>query len=112
MRSSFPAFIFELFGCYWMTRDPKYKVFIVIINGGRTTNSLLALESYKSLQTLNFNVYINFFQGQLFSYSDSHRHHLGANYHQIHVNCPYATRTWNYQWDRPMTVDGNQGNTV
>ena len=28
-------------------------------------------------------------QGRLFSYSDTHRHRLGANYLQIPVNCPY-----------------------
>lgn len=47
-------------------------------------------------------------QGRLFSYSDTHRHRLGANYHQIPVNapkCPYA----NYQRDGPMCLDGNQG---
>ena len=43
------------------------------------------------------------------SYDDTHRHRLGANYHQIPVNCPYATHTRNYQHDGPMTVDGNQG---
>ncbi|XP_003389936.1 PREDICTED: catalase-like [Amphimedon queenslandica] len=48
-------------------------------------------------------------QGRLFSYDDTHRHRLGPNYHQIPVNCPYATRTRNYQRDGPMTVDGNQG---
>ncbi|XP_064398721.1 catalase-like isoform X3 [Halichondria panicea] len=48
-------------------------------------------------------------QGRLYSYSDTHRHRLGANYHQIPVNCPYATRTRNYQRDGPMCVDGNQG---
>jgi len=30
-------------------------------------------------------------QGRLFSYSDTHRHRLGANYLQIPVNCPYRT---------------------
>ena len=29
------------------------------------------------------------FQGRLFSYDDTHRHRLGANFHQIPVNCPY-----------------------
>lgn len=46
--------------------------------------------------------------GRLFSYSDTHRHRLGPNYHQIPVNapkCPFA----NYQRDGPMVVDGNQG---
>ena len=30
-----------------------------------------------------------FFQGRLFSYNDTHRHRLGANWDQIPVNCPY-----------------------
>ena len=28
-------------------------------------------------------------QGRLFSYNDTHRHRLGANWDQIPVNCPY-----------------------
>ena len=32
-------------------------------------------------------------QGRLFSYTDTHRHRLGPNYHQIPVNCPYATKS-------------------
>ncbi|XP_037796874.1 catalase-like [Penaeus monodon] len=47
-------------------------------------------------------------QGRLFSYNDTHRHRLGANYTQIPVNCPYRARTKNYQRDGPMCVDGNQ----
>ena len=34
-------------------------------------------------------------QGRLFSYSDTHRHRLGANYLQIPVNCPYRTQVRN-----------------
>ena len=48
-------------------------------------------------------------QGRLFSYADTHRHRLGANYHQIPVNCPYASKSRNYQRDGPMTTDSNQG---
>ena len=48
-------------------------------------------------------------QGRLFTYDDTHRHRLGPNFHQIPVNCPYATRARNYQRDGPMTIDGNQG---
>ncbi len=47
-------------------------------------------------------------QGRLFSYSDTHKHRLGANYHMIPVNapkCPFA----NYQRDGPMCTDNNQG---
>ena len=29
------------------------------------------------------------YQGRLFSYNDTHRHRLGANWDQIPVNCPY-----------------------
>merc|ERR1712076_253722 len=47
-------------------------------------------------------------QGRLFSYSDTHRHRLGANYQQIPVNCPFNTRARNYQRDGPLTVDSNQ----
>jgi len=48
-------------------------------------------------------------QGRLFSYPDTHRHRLGANYQQIPVNCPFAvTRNGNSQRDGPMTVNGNQ----
>lgn len=47
-------------------------------------------------------------QGRLFSYSDTHRHRLGANYLQIPVNCPYRTRITNYQRDGPQTFTNNQ----
>jgi len=47
-------------------------------------------------------------QGRLFSYSDTHRHRLGANYQQIPVNCPFAARAKNYQRDGPLTFDDNQ----
>ncbi len=46
-------------------------------------------------------------QGRLFSYADTHRHRLGANYLQIPVNCPFKAR--NYQRDGPLTVNDNQG---
>ena len=45
-------------------------------------------------------------QGRLFSYADTHRHRLGANYLQIPVNCPFQTR--NFQRDGPQTVNDNQ----
>jgi len=45
-------------------------------------------------------------QGRLFSYADTQRHRLGANYLQIPVNCPYKTR--NYQRDGPQTFTDNQ----
>ncbi|XP_029438889.1 catalase-like isoform X2 [Rhinatrema bivittatum] len=48
-------------------------------------------------------------QGRLFSYPDTHRHRLGANYLQIPVNCPYKTRVANYQRDGPMCIFDNQG---
>lgn len=38
-------------------------------------------------------------QGRLFSYVDTHRHRLGANYLQIPVNCPFRSRPMNYQRD-------------
>nr|AGH07917.1 catalase [Brachionus calyciflorus] len=45
-------------------------------------------------------------QGRLFSYADTHRHRLGANYLQIPVNCPFKVR--NYQRDGPQCVSDNQ----
>jgi catalase len=48
-------------------------------------------------------------QGRLFSYPDTQRHRLGANFAQIPVNCPHATRASNYQRDGLMRVDGNGG---
>lgn len=51
-------------------------------------------------------------QGRLFSYSDTHRHRLGPNYHQIPVNCPFNTRVNNYQRDGPGCIDGNHGQSV
>ena len=47
-------------------------------------------------------------QGRLFSYPDTHRHRLGANYQQIPINCPMST-VKNYQRDGPMCVNKNQG---
>ncbi|XP_017775132.1 PREDICTED: catalase [Nicrophorus vespilloides] len=44
--------------------------------------------------------------GRLFSYGDTHRHRLGANYLQIPVNCPFSVR--NYQRDGPQCMV-NQG---
>ena len=48
-------------------------------------------------------------QGRLFSYPDTHRHRLGANYEQIPINCPYRAKIKNMQRDGPMRIDGNQG---
>nr|UYI29296.1 catalase [Platax teira] len=48
-------------------------------------------------------------QGRLFSYVDTHRHRLGANYLQLPVNCPYRTRVSNYQRDGPMTFAFEDG---
>lgn len=44
--------------------------------------------------------------GRMFSYGDTHRHRLGANYLQLPVNCPYSVK--NYQRDGPQTFN-NQG---
>mmetsp|Transcript_4518 Transcript_4518/g.6883 ORF Transcript_4518/g.6883 Transcript_4518/m.6883 type:complete len:225 (+) Transcript_4518:1-675(+) len=46
-------------------------------------------------------------QARLFSYPDTHRHRLGANYQQIPVNMPLKAN--NYQRDGPMTVTDNGG---
>ncbi|WP_146241137.1 catalase [Paenibacillus sambharensis] len=47
-------------------------------------------------------------QGRLFSYPDTQRYRLGANYLQIPVNCPYAP-VRNHQRDGAMNV--NQDNS-
>jgi len=48
-------------------------------------------------------------QARLFSYPDTHRHRLGANYQQIPVNMPLKAD--NYQRDGPMTVTDNGSNS-
>jgi catalase len=48
-------------------------------------------------------------QGRLFSYPDTHRHRLGANYHLLPINAPKAARETNYQRDGEMRLDGNGG---
>jgi catalase len=46
-------------------------------------------------------------QGRLFSYNDTHRHRLGANYEQIPVNKPFNCPVSLYSRDGPMRVDSN-----
>ena len=48
-------------------------------------------------------------QGRLFSYPDTHRHRLGANYLQIPINQPYCAKVSHHQRDGPVTVNGNFG---
>ncbi|EDO14735.1 hypothetical protein Kpol_333p5 [Vanderwaltozyma polyspora DSM 70294] len=49
-------------------------------------------------------------QARLFSYADAHRYRIGPNYHQVPVNCPYASKFFNPAIrDGPMTVNGNLG---
>jgi len=48
-------------------------------------------------------------QGRLFSYADTHRYRLGANYTQIPINCPYAARVAHHQRDGAMAINGNFG---
>ncbi|AET38267.1 catalase A Ecym_2547 [Eremothecium cymbalariae DBVPG len=49
-------------------------------------------------------------QARLFSYADAHRYRIGPNYHQVPVNCPYASKAFAPAIrDGPMTVDGNLG---
>ena len=51
-------------------------------------------------------------QSRLFSYPDTHRHRLGANFHQIPVNCPLKSGYFAPQIrDGAMCVDGNLGST-
>jgi len=47
-------------------------------------------------------------QGRLFSYHDTHRHRLGANYHLLPINAPKAAMN-SYQRDGAMRLDGNGG---
>ncbi|XP_055836562.1 catalase-like [Episyrphus balteatus] len=47
-------------------------------------------------------------QGRLFSYGDTHRYRLGANYLQLPVNCPYRVPVKNYQRDGAMCFTDNQ----
>ncbi|KAJ1737139.1 catalase A [Coemansia sp. Benny D160-2] len=47
-------------------------------------------------------------QGRLFSYADTHRHRLGANYHQIPINRPISGVA-NQQRDGAMAINGNGG---
>ena len=42
-------------------------------------------------------------QGRLFSYNDTHRHRLGANWDQIPVNCPYRAKP---RWEVEIFIDG------
>lgn len=46
-------------------------------------------------------------QGRLFSYADTHRHRLGANYQQIPINRPFNSKVRTYQRDGPACVDAN-----
>lgn len=48
-------------------------------------------------------------QGRLFSYHDTHRHRLGANYHLLPVNAPKAAPMNSYQRDGFMRFDANGG---
>lgn len=48
-------------------------------------------------------------QGRLFSYHDTHRHRLGANYHLLPVNASKAASMNNYQRDGAMRFDNNGG---
>jgi catalase len=48
-------------------------------------------------------------QGRLFSYPDTHRHRLGANYHLIPVNAARGVAAANYQRDAAMCVGDNGG---
>jgi catalase len=49
-------------------------------------------------------------QGRLFSYVDTHRHRLGANYAQIPVNCPKGdVKRATYTRDGPMCIFSQDG---
>ncbi|HEY3425943.1 MAG TPA: catalase [Negativicutes bacterium] len=48
-------------------------------------------------------------QGRLFSYPDTHRHRLGANFNLIPINMPKAAKVNTYQRDGSMVTDSNGG---
>jgi catalase len=49
-------------------------------------------------------------QGRLFSYKDTHRHRLGANYAQLPINCPLSSiKMRNYIRDGPSDHDHTGG---
>lgn len=48
-------------------------------------------------------------QGRIFSYPDTHRYRLGANYLLLPVNSPYSGSVRNYQRDGEMNYGENQG---
>jgi len=50
-------------------------------------------------------------QGRLFSYHDTHRHRLGANYALLPVNAAKAAKPSNYQRDAAMRFDANGGDS-
>ncbi|KAG5177531.1 catalase [Tribonema minus] len=50
-------------------------------------------------------------QGRLFSYNDTHRHRLGANYELLPVNRPFNAKVANNQRDGPMRLDDNQADS-
>ncbi|CAM9332969.1 unnamed protein product [Choristocarpus tenellus] len=50
-------------------------------------------------------------QGRLFSYNDTHRHRLGANYEQLSVNRPFNSSVSVYSRDGPMRLDTNMAGT-
>lgn len=49
-------------------------------------------------------------QGRLFSYPDTHRHRLGANYLQLPINQPYRAHVNHHQRDGPQTYSQNFNN--
>lgn len=51
-------------------------------------------------------------QARILSYPDAHRYRLGVNYEHLPVNCPHATRTYNYHRDGMMRFDDNGGGSV
>jgi catalase len=50
-------------------------------------------------------------QGRIFSYPDTHRHRIGANYALLPINRP-QTEVRNYRRDGAMRFDGNGGNST
>jgi catalase len=46
-------------------------------------------------------------QGRLFSYPDTHRYRVGANFEQLPINCPYRSKVANCIRDGPMQFQTN-----
>uniref|UniRef100_A0A665UGJ4 Catalase n=1 Tax=Echeneis naucrates TaxID=173247 RepID=A0A665UGJ4_ECHNA len=92
--------------------NPDYAIgdlFNAIANGNYPSWTFyIQVMTFEQAEKFQFNPF-DLTKGRLFSYPDTHRHRLGANYLQIPVNCPFRARVANYQRDGPMCMFDNQG---